>query len=248
MNLNIKVSIKNTTLPVASTSFTPGTTPYMHKEDEDIFGGIRSCASCPAVFVLKDDSHNSITKQWQYYMLAINPAMTLENVFYLLDNNLAFTNSTGFRNDGDPRADYFHNKDIAFKPPQFDKVRTCSRNCVTGIEQGGMLSVKTFDIRVAPPLKPGKVYPNNLSEIKPDDYLYTPRYNREMFIVANIVNGAGEVVQFPRGGLYDWTNDNTPYSFLPLCSNPAYGPVLVPLDRFRKLPVDSPVPSPYRNS
>lgn len=219
----------------------------MHKEDRDVFGYLRSCAPCPAVFVLKDDNHNPINKQWQYYLLAINPAMTRENVFLLLDNNLAFTNSTGFRNDGDPRADYFHDLNLTHKSPQFDKVRTCSRNCVTGVEQNGMLNVKTFDVRNAPPLKPGRSYPLTIAEINPDDYLYTPRYNREMFIVANIVNGEEEVVQFPRGGLYSWTNDNTPYSFLPLVSNPTYGPVLVPLSRFRKLPIDSAVPPPYRN-
>lgn len=247
MNLNITVSIKQTTNPLPSTSFTPGTTPYMHKEDREVFGYLRSCAPCPAVFVLKDDNHNLITKQWQYYMLAINPAMTLEDVFLLLDDGLAFTNSTGLRNGSDPRQDWFHDRDLQYKPPQFDKVRTCSRNCVTGTEQNGMLNVKTFDIRNAPPLKPGKSHPTTIAEINPDDYLYLPRYNREMFIVANIVNREEEVVQFPRGGLYSWTNDNTPYSFLPLCSNPTYGPVLVPLERFRKLPTDSPVPSPYRN-
>lgn len=219
----------------------------MHREDGEVFGGIRSCAPCPAVFWLKDDSHNPITKQWQYYLIAMNPAMDIEDVYLLLDNNLAFTNSMGFRNDGDPRQDWFHNRDLTAKPPQFHKVITCSRNVITGMEQNGMLNVKTFDIRNAPPLKPGRFYPRNISEINPDDYLYLPRYSREMFIVANIVNREGEVVQFPRGGLYSWTNDNTPYSFLPLCSNPTYGPVLYPLSKLRKLPQDAPVPSPYRN-
>lgn len=201
MNLSIKVSIEQTETPLPLTSFTAGTTPYMQREDREVFGGIRSCASCPAVFVLKDDNHNLITKQWQYYMLAINPSMTLENVALLLDNNLAFTNSTGLGNDDDPRADFFRNKNLAHKPPQFDKVRTCSRNCVTGIEQNGMLNVKTFDIRNAPPLKPGKRHPATIEEINPDDYQFLPQHNREMFVVANIVTPSGRVTQFPRGGV-----------------------------------------------
>lgn len=244
MTLSIKVSVK----PKLSTSFSFGVTPYMHREDEEVRGDIRSCAPCPAVWVLRDDSHNFITKQWQYYMLAINPAMDLEDVFYLLDNNLAFCNESGLRSSSDPRQDWFHNRDLSFKPPNFDKVRTCSRNCITGVEEGGYLIVKTFDSRHNPPLKPGKTYPRTIAEINPDDYLYSPRYNREMFIVANIVNRSGEVVQFPRGGLYDWTNDRTPYSFLPILSNPTYGRVIYPLTHLRKLPVNSPVPSPYRNS
>lgn len=230
------------------TSVTPGTVPYMHREDLAVKGYIRSCAPCPAVFWLKDDSHNPITKQWQYYLIAINYAMDLEDVFLLLDNNLAFCNETGLRNDSDPRQDWFHNKDLTRKPPSFHKVITCSRNVITGVEQGDMLKVKTFDIRFNPPLKPGRTYPRTIDEINLDDYLYIPQRNREMFISANIVNRAGEVVQFPRGGLYDWAEEpNTPYSFLPLVSNPTYGPVLYPLANLQKLPVNSPVPSPYRN-
>jgi len=282
MTIKITVSLKTTLPPLPPTSFTPGIIPYMQTEDRIAFGYIRSCASCPAVFVMKDDNHVLITKQWQYYMLAINPAMTLEDVYLLLDNNLAFCNSTGFRNDNDPRADWFHNRDLGCKPPQFDKVRICSRNAVTGVEQYSLvqaikavgnvlqarlragigtladvraailtkvLNVSTFDSRFAPPLKPGRIYPTKISEINPDDYLYLPRYNREKFIVANIVNRAGEVVQFPRGGLYSWTEDNTPYSFLPIISNPTYGPVLYTIDRnLIKLPIGSSVPSPYRSN
>jgi hypothetical protein len=135
MTIQITVSLKAALPPLPSTSFTPGIAPYMQTEDRLAFGYIRSCAPCPAVFVMKDDNHVLITKQWQYYMLAINPTMSLENVYLLLDNNLAFCNSTGFRQDSDPRADYFHNMDLGTKPPQFDKVRICSRNSVTGVEQ-----------------------------------------------------------------------------------------------------------------
>lgn len=282
MTIQIRVSHKPSLPPPPSTSFSPGITPYMQTEDRVAFGYIRSCASCPAVFVMKDDNHVLITRQWQYYMLAINPAMALEDVYLLLDNNLAFCNSTGFRNDADPRADWFHNKDITKKHPQFDKVRICSRNVVTGVEQYNLvqalkavrsvlqarlragigtlddvraailtkvLNVSTFDSRFAPPLKPGKIYPTTISEINPDDYLYLPQHHREKFIVANIVTRLGAVVQFPRGGLYSWTNDNTPYSFLPVISNPTYGPVLYKIDQnLIKLPVGSAVPSPYRSN
>jgi hypothetical protein len=271
--------------PVRNTSFTPGTIPYMHREDKNVFGKIRSCAPCPAVMILKEDAHNPITKQWQYYMIAINPSMTLENIYLLLDDHLAFCNNTGFSSlDNPERNDYFFNRTGFEKNPQFDKVRVCSRNSVTGVEiykpiqairnalgvvkqsvQGVMqsdrrqtfltalttnntLNVKTFDIRNPPPLKPGRSYPITIANIDPDDYLYLPRYNREMFMVANIVNRAGDVVQFPRGGLYSWTEDNTPYSFLPICSNPVYGPVHVPLSRFIKLPKDAVVPPVYRRS
>lgn len=278
--ITISISDKPDIPTGPSTSYSPGIVPYVHLGDKEVNGFIRSCASCPAVWVMKDDNHALITQQWQYYMLAINPSMTLENVFLLLDNNLAFTNSTGFRQDLDPRADYFHNKNTAdgSKPPQFDKIRTCSYNTVTGIEEFSLvtalkttasllqprvgaskatladvrqaistkvLTVRTFDSRLRPPLKPGRSYPTRISEIDASAYLYLPQHNREMFIVANIVNRAGAVTQFPRGGLYNWTGDGTPYSFLPHISNHFYGKVQVKLDKFKKLEKDAAVFRPY---
>ena len=228
---------------------------------------------------MKDDPHAQMSKQWQYYLIAINYHMTLENIYLLLDDRLAFANGTGFRTlDSPTKKDYIFDRINFTDLPRLDKVRTCSYNTVTGVEQYSVvqslkatanvlqgflragkgtladvraailtkvLNVKTFDSRLPPPLKPGKTYPNKVVDINPDDYLYLPQYNREMFLVANIVNRAGEVTQFPRGGLYNWTGDSTPYSFLPHISNYAYRSVLVPISRFRKLAVDAPVFRPY---
>lgn len=107
-----------------------------------------------------------------------------------------------------------------------------------------VLSAWTFDSRQLPPLKPGRSYPGRIEDVDPDDYLYLPRTDPEKFVTANIVNNSGDVVQFPRGGLYPWTGDNTPRSFMPLLSNRAYGEVLYPLANL--VPVATP-PSPYRS-
>jgi hypothetical protein len=226
----------------------PSVQLYMHREDVEIRGYIRSCAPCPAVWVLKDDPHALMSEQWQYYQRAINMNMTLEDVYLTLDDHLAFANWTGYPTLDNPgtKADFFFRRNLTGKPPALDKVRTCSRSVLTGTEENGYLIVKTFDSRQNPPLKPGRTYPRRVEDVNPDDYLYLPQFNREMFLVATIVNRRGEVVQFPRGGLYAWTNDNTPYTFLPHVSNHAYGPVRVPLSNLRKLPLGSPVPSPYR--
>ena len=84
--------------------------------------------------------------------------------------------------------------------------------------------------------------------MNPDDYLYLPEHDREKFLVANIVNNAGEVLQFPRGGLYSWTGDQTPYSFLPHISNHSYGDVLYPLANLLPIAASAPIPSPYRSN
>lgn len=108
---------------------------YMQREDREVFGSIRGCAPCPAVFVMKDDPHAKLTQQWQYYLRAINYNMAVDDVYLLLDQGLAFANQSGFRLPGDPKADYFHNKDLQYQPPSFDKVRTTSRSVMTGTEE-----------------------------------------------------------------------------------------------------------------
>jgi len=258
---------------------------YMQKEDREIWGSVRDCASCPAVFTLKDDAHAFIEEQMQYFIRAINYAMTLDNVALLFDHGLAFANRTGLRNPDQPKADYFHGKDLSYRVFNLDKVRTCSRSSLTGTEEFSLtvallaavqiikairlrsaglgvlrkkfsgllvgrnaLNVWTFDSTQPPPLKPGKTHPRSIQEIVLEDYLYNPRENRERFLVANIVNPQGDVVQFPRGGLYPWTDDNTPYSFVPHISNHTYGKVLYDLDNLIKLPLGAYPPRPYRST
>lgn len=111
-----------------------------------------------------------------------------------------------------------------------------------------VLRVTTFDSRQPPPLKPGRSYPGRVQDVNPDDYLYSPRTHPWMFLVANIVNRSGEVVQFPRGAVYPWTGDNTPRSFWFHIANPTYGDVTYPLSRLWRVPDNQPVPSPYRFS
>jgi hypothetical protein len=108
-----------------------------------------------------------------------------------------------------------------------------------------VLSVWTFDSAKLPPLKPGRSYPGRIEDVDPDDYLYLPRTNPEKFATANIVNKSGDVVQFPRGGLYPWTGDNTLRSFMPHLSNHAYGKVLYSLSNLA--PVTT-APNPYRSA
>jgi hypothetical protein len=270
--------------PIAPVGLPARPPMWMIQEDPVLFGGIRSCAPCPAVVVLKEDSHAFMDEQWQYYLRAINYAMDLEDVYLLLDKSLAFANQTGFRKDGSPKADYFHMKDLQYKPPSLDKVRSCVRNVLTGNPQfslmqtlkdgaalaqtifqrktalmaarstfasllttaNNVLNVWTFNSTKPPPLKPGRKYPTRVQDVNPDDYLYMPERDPEKFLVANIVNNAGGVVQFPRGGLYSWTGNHTPYSFLPHISNHSYGDVLYSLANLLSIGPNVPIPSPYR--
>lgn len=264
----------------------PAVQYYMQKEDRDVFGSIRTCAPCPAVFVMKDDPHAKIGQQWQYAARAANYNMALKDVYLLFDDGLAFANRTGFTNFDTPNhADYFFNRTLTLSPPKLDKVRTTSRSVMTGVEQYSLmqalketlllarsivtrqersfmrvrktfsaivaapvnvLKVKVFDSRQPPPLKPGKTYPNDISKVNPDDYDFMPWDNPEMWLVADIVNNAGEVVQFPRGALYSYKGDNMPYSFMPHIADLGYGDILYGLNNLVKVPLGSPPPPVYR--
>jgi hypothetical protein len=124
-----------------------------------------------------------------------------------------------------------------------------ANNIAMGAVWGNVLEVQVFDSRQLPPLKPGYSYPKDISEVDPNAYAIMPETHRWMFLVANIVNARGEVVQFPRGALYPWIdNGRTPYSFVPHVANLGYGPIHYPLWKLEKLPLGSPVPRAYRYS
>jgi hypothetical protein len=227
---------------------------WQHLEDAQIADnswgkGIRPCAPCPAVFTLKDNPNAVFGEQWQYALRAWNYNMLLKDVYLLLDDHLAFANDSGFVSLDNPggKADYFFRRNVGGKAPNLDKVRTCSRSILTGEAHGGYLKVTTFDSRSNPPLKPGRTYPKRVEDANIDDYLYNPREHPWMFFAATIVNRSGEVVQFPRGGLYPWFEGGTsPVSWMPHISNHGYGDVWYPLSRLRQ--IGEPLPSPYRRN
>ena len=229
------------------------TTPqlYQHKEDRDVFGYVRNCAvgGCPAVFVLNEPKlKTKMTKDWQYYLIAINYGMDLVDIAALLDYRLAFANQTGLRNPNKPKRNWIEEKNLnANDDPSLDKDRTCSRNVLTGEVAGETLRIKMFDGNKPPPMKLGKKLPQTIAEIRIEDYLYNPRDNREMFCVANTVSVKEKdntsVAPFPRGAIYEWTGDNLPYTFIPHVSREI---IYYPLQFLIKVPVQDGLPSPYR--
>jgi hypothetical protein len=224
---------------------------YQHREDKEVFGYIRPCAvgGCPAVFVLLEPQLKvEMTKDWQYYLIAINYGMALVDISAILDYRLAFANGTGLTKPDQPRRDYILEKNLnSPENPKLDKDRTCSRSILTGIEVGDYLKLNTMDGNNPPPMKPGKPRPQTIAEIRIEDYLYNPRENREMFLVANTVSvkekGNTSVAPFPRGAIYDWTKDNLPYTFLPHVSRQV---IYYSLKNLIKIPLGNTIPSPYR--
>lgn len=227
---------------------------YFHREDKDtdIFdGGVRDCAvgGCPAVFVLNEPRLKvQMDMHWQFYLRAINYKMSLENVFLILDDALAFANNSGFDNLDNPgKKDFFFGRTNYPEYPRLEKDRTCSRNVLTGVEEGSLLKVVTFDGNKPPPMKPGKIRPQRLQDVRLEDYLYNPREHPWMFCVANRITtkpgNQTSIAPFPRGAIYEWTGDNLPYTWIPHVSTET---IYYPLRYFIKIPLGNPKPSPYR--
>lgn len=218
---------------------------WRHKDDVELHGVVRQAAitlnGAPQVFVFRDGRVN-VTRDWQFFIRAINHNMTIQHVSAIYGHKKAFANGTGFGNEKDPRADYLKGENLTFIDPQFDKVRTCARSVMTGVIRGTELVVTMMDGNKPPPLKPGRSYPQRVADINVEDYLYTPRTHRHLFFAANIIKRKGHTVLFAHGGVYDWTGDSRPYTWLPHVSRFA---VRYSLSKLTPVPDDAPIPSPY---
>jgi hypothetical protein len=208
----------------------------MHKDDLAIFGAPRACSPCPSVFPYLDDKV-VVTRQWQYFIRAINMGMTLQYVAAKFGPALAFCN----RPVDDLRADWLQGKNTTRPDPDFDRVRTCSRSILTGTVIGQDLIATMMDGNRYPPMKPGRMYPARVEDINPDDYLYMPQTHRWLFFVANRITKDGQTVPFPNGAVYDWTGDGRPYTWMP---HVARREVRIPLINLVRLP-EGFIPGPY---
>lgn len=228
-----------------------GLTLWTHNEDRNtqIFGDgdIRPCAyggaGCPAVMLIEDRGNTIISKQWQYFIVGINYGMSRNNIANLLKKTTALTNET------DPTAwrNYIMGENLnAKEDPKLDKFRTFSRNTHAAEFDGNGWRLVTMDGNNPPPLKPGKVYPQRLEDIEPDDYLYHPRTHPHLFLVCNNVEvkGAGQTSVFPFAhGLIRYWLDDEPYTFFPFVS---VRPVYLNTYNWTMLEPSETPPHPYR--
>jgi N-acetylmuramoyl-L-alanine amidase len=222
---------------------------WRHKNDFELgvdapnrtFGELKAV---PEVYTL-DDRGMTITKQWQFFIYAINFHMDIKKISAVFGTRRAFTNKKGFpSNPNDPpRADWFIGENLSAPNPEFDRTRTCARSVMTGTVVGDKLRVKMLDGNLPPPLKEGRTYPETIKDVDPDDYLYMPWTHRYYFFAANTVDERGETSPFPKGGKYkELIGDDRMYTWLPHVSK---FPILYPLAKLEPVPAGEPIPSPY---
>jgi hypothetical protein len=155
-----------------------------------------------------------ISREWQWYLIAINPGMALNAVAHLLMDGVAFCNNTGLNMPGDPRQNWITNEDLtSSRLPAWSKCFTCGDNLVQIID--GIITA--FDGSKPPPLKPGYTWPMSREQaLNPEIYRYMPQSYPHMFFAAHTTGTDFHAHPFPNGALYPWYMDGkTPVSFLP---------------------------------
>jgi hypothetical protein len=199
---------------------TPNLATHRVQGDVEALGRVRASAvnlgGAPAVWFFNEQPV-TINEQWQYFIVAINPGMSLQHVSALLnDGKMVCNNGAGF-GAGDPKVNYILGTGIMNTAlPRFNKAWT-----MTNARHQMIGSVVTaFDGTKPPPIKAGAIYPSRVQDVNMDIYIYTPQNSPHLFF--DCVNVAGDrygtISQFDNGGLYPWTPERRPYSFLPFVS------------------------------
>lgn len=230
---------------------------YQIGDDWKFLGGIRVCAygGCPGVATLIDQADTIFDKDWQYFLVAINIEMRLNNISNAMGTEAALMNKTG---SGNPdRRDWILQENLdASKDCQLDKLRSFCLNTHAGWDDGTYAYLKTMDGNNPPPMKinpdTGLPYPRpqTISEIVPEHYLYLPKTHRHLFLDCTNVKWKPETEtldygSFGNGTVRDWIGDGRIHTFFPFSSK--YGDVKVPLSKLNKIPLGSPFPSPFRS-
>lgn len=98
----------------------------------------------PEVFRLEPDHHVILTEPLQWLWRRMNPTMSDKRFCSLFNNDLAFTNRTGFPG----RHNYILNEDVEEKDPAFDQARICGGAVVSErYEEGGKVYIESIDVR-----------------------------------------------------------------------------------------------------
>lgn len=165
----------------------------------------------PMVFVFNEASME-LTREWQLYIVAINPGMKINHIAALMDYKKAFCNQLG-TGSSTPRRDYILGENLDAPLPKLDKVRTCG-NAKLMIANG---FVVLMDGTRSPALKTGAVHPKTADEARTalSRYVFTPQTHPHLFLNCVTTRPDFEVGAWPGAVVYEWTGDNFPRCFMP---------------------------------
>jgi hypothetical protein len=164
-----------------------------------------------------DERKVILTKEWQMYYVAINFNMVINNISRSWEDNVAFTNGTGFGGHTHAR-NYITMQDLNNPLPKYDKTRICG-DAQFHMENGKVLCMNGTS---NPLLKPGMTHPQSTQEAYGafERYLYNPRDNPMLFYPSTVTGNDFHSHAWPMKagtGLYPWYKDGTTpvlYQFL----------------------------------
>lgn len=226
---------------------------YQIGDDLKFLGEIRSCAygGCPGVATLIDEADTVFDKYWQFYEIAINWGMSLNNISNLNGTAAALMNKTG---SGNPdRRDWILGENLsAEKDCQLDKLRSFCLNTHYGHDDGTFAYLEHMNGNNPPLMKidpsTGKPHPQpeSIEEIVPDHYLMLPSnpIYRPYFLDCTNVKWKPDTQTLAYGSFAHGLlgEDGKLHSFFPFVSEKSE--VKVPLT---KLNIVDSFPSPFIN-
>ncbi len=201
---------------------------YRIKHDYELPEGVRPTANAPEVFRLEPNTSTKFTEAWQRFCFRLVKEQRPD----LSDNALAkkfikiydaaFMNDNRFR---DGRANFITREHLSNELPRIFNL-VCGGNVLAGTEDGEDLIVETLDGREPPP-----------SNVSPATHPWL--FQKATIITTIKLQKIGDmqtfkVIRFPELSPAD--------SIVPIVS---IVPVRFPLDKLIKLPLGSPIPSPY---
>lgn len=201
---------------------------YRVKHDFELPDGGRPHPNMPEVFRLEPHTSMKFTEAWQRFCFKLvkdqRPDLSddaLAQKFKTMYDS-AFMNDNRFR---DHRANFITGENLNNELPRvFDLV--CGGNVLAGTEDGDDLIVETLNGREPPP-----------SDVSPDTHPWL--FQKATIITSTklqMIDGMQtfKVIRFPELSPAD--------SIVPIVS---IGPVRYPLNKLVRLPLGSPIPSPY---
>ncbi len=231
MTLTLSVDDRFTYTPARINPVPPNKQLYRLKHDYEYPNTIRLTAPTAEVFRLSPFYSTVLTEKWQWFCFDLIREMVPDWSFELqaqkwravYNNSTAFTNGQGF--DADPgeehHANYITGEDLEFSDPKIFTL-ICGGNVISGVEVGSYLVVETLDGKADPPVGVSRA---------------THPWLIQCGTIITLIkrsDGTNKVIRFPHlNGADVLVPIVSPYT------------VLYPLSKLVKLPLGSPVPSPY---
>lgn len=140
----------------------------------------------PEVYRFDPDHSTLLTSPLQHLWYGINPELSVNKWWTLVDRKLAFTNMGAGNSPNDPKANYVAGTNLSRKPPAFDQARVTGGHTARAKKVGNRVYIETIIVK--------KPYPKPLPT--PEELLADER----LWYWATSISPTGRIQYFHRMG------------------------------------------------